>query len=135
VWCDFEPKQITKLKLLFFKFLYKIKNQFELTRFGFFFFKLIQIKIILIELFFGLFHWPYFSGFMFLSCFYFLNSVSIFRDIDILAFLFSQLCAYFPRYRHFDFLNKHDSFLNLLNMHDIKKFNFNFLFVRSLLKN
>jgi len=67
----------------------------------------------------GFFHWSYF-----------------FRDFIFVLFLISQIyafCAYFLR--NLGFLNKYDSFFNWLGMHDIQKFNPDFLFVRSLPKN
>jgi hypothetical protein len=68
------------------------------------------------------------SGFF--HCSYF------FKDLIFVLFLISQicaLCAYFLR--NLGFLNKYDSFFNWLGMHDIQKFNPDFLFVRSLPKN
>jgi hypothetical protein len=96
----------------------RTENRFEPTMFGSvrFFSLPNQFKPKIIS---GFFHCSYF-----------------FKDLIFVLFLISQicaLCAYFLR--NLGFLNKYDSFFNWLGMHDIQKFNPDFLFVRSLPKN
>jgi len=94
----------------------RTENRFEPTMFVRFFSLPNQFKP---KIIFGFFHLSYF-----------------FKDSIFVLFLISQICAFCAYFlRNFLFLNKYGSFLNWLDIHDIQKFNPDFLLVRSLPKN
>jgi hypothetical protein len=114
----FGQKKTTQPKLFFFQVFEpnRTENRFEPTMFGSVFSLPNQFKPKIIS---GFFHCSYF-----------------FKDLIFVFFLISQICAFCAYFmRNIGFLNKYVSFFNWLGMHDIQKFNPDFLFVRSLPKN